>query len=294
MARVDAHHHLWDPGRRNYTWMDGPEFDLIRRPFTPDHYRAVAVDHGVVQSIVVQALCTVEETEELLSYAATDPVVSGVVGWVDLTSPDAGDVLARLREGPGGGTLVGIRHLVQDEPDWEWLLRPDVQRGLAAVAEAGLVYDLLVRPPQLPAAIETVARLPQLSFVLDHAGKPEIAAGTTEPWAEGLAALARHPNVTCKLSGLVTEAEWSSWTPADLRPYVDRIREAFGDDRLMFGSDWPVCLLAGSYSEVVSALADALGPVPEEVRAAVYAGTARRVYRLPAVDRPFDQALGPA
>jgi len=281
MNRVDAHHHLWDPARRDYTWMAGDVFDPIRRTFTPADYRAVAAEHGVAQSVVVQALCSVEETEDLLSFAAADPVIAGVVGWVDLTAPDAGEVLAKLRAGPGGEHLVGIRHLVQDEPDPEWLLRPDVRRGLAALAEAGLVYDLLVRPPQLPAAVETVAALSELTFVLDHAAKPEIASGTTQPWAELVGALARHPHVTCKLSGLVTEADWSTWQPDDLRPYVDRVRATFGEDRLMFGSDWPVCLLAASYTQVVEALDGVLGDLDDQTREQVMAGTARRVYGLP-------------
>jgi L-fuconolactonase len=281
MNRVDAHHHLWDPERRDYPWMTGEVFDPIRRAFTPADYHAAGAGNGVVQSVVVQALCSVEETEELLSFAAADPVIAGVVGWVDLTAPDVGDVLAKLRAAPGGDHLVGIRHLVQDETDPRWLRRPDVERGLAAVAEAGLVYDLLVRPPQLPAAVETVAALPELSFVLDHAAKPDIAAGTTEPWAGLVDDLASHPNVACKLSGLVTEADWSAWQPDDLRPYVDRVRAAFGDDRLMFGSDWPVCLLAGSYAQVVGALDQVLGELDGRTREQIMAGTARRVYGLP-------------
>ncbi len=279
-SRVDAHHHLWDLSRRDYRWMAGEGLGPIRRSFTAGDYAAAAAPHGVARSVVVQAACTVDETMELLAVAASDPLVAGVVGWVDLTAPDVEEQLAGLRAAPGGGTLVGIRHLVQDEPDPAWLLRPDVQRGLAAVAEAGLVFDLLVRTRELPAARATVARLPQLDFVLDHAAKPEIATSGWQPWAEELTALARHANVVCKLSGLVTEARWQGWTAVDLRPYVDHARRVFGGERLLFGSDWPVCLLAASYGQVVGALEAALDDAGGGLREAVFGGNARRVYAL--------------
>src|SRR5581483_6708598 len=174
----------------------------------------------------------------------------GVVGWVDLTAPDVADRLAALRELPCGGRLVGIRHDVQNEPDPEWLLRPEVQRGLRAVAAAGLAYDVVVREPQWPAVRAAVRALPEVAFVLDHLGKPPVAAGRLEPWSGWLGELAAEPNVTAKVSGLVTEADWERWTAADLRPYVERGLAAFGPGRLMFGSDWPVCLLAAPYEEV--------------------------------------------
>jgi L-fuconolactonase len=219
------------------------------------------------------------ETEEFLAVAAaSDGLIAGVVGWVDLADPGVADALARLRALPGGERLVGVRHQVQDEPDPDWLARPAVRRGLRAVADAGLAYDLLVLVPQLPAALAAVRDLPEGRFVLDHAAKPAIAAGAMEPWAGALAELARPPNVTCKLSGLVTEATWDDWDAERIRPYADHVLASFGPDRVMFGSDWPVCELAASYSEV-RALAEALleGLSPGE-RDAVLGAAATRVY----------------
>jgi L-fuconolactonase len=204
--------------------------------------------------------------------------VAGVVGWVDLTDPGVADVLAELRERPGN--LVGVRHLVQGEPDPEWLCRPDVRRGLKAVGAAGLAYDVLTKPVQLPAAIATVRALPEMTFVLDHLSKPPIAAGKLEPWARLLRELATEPNVYCKLSGMVTEADWAGWTVEQLRPYASTALEAFGAARIMFGSDWPVCLLAASYGEVVDAAAALTAGLSEAEQADVFAGTAERAYRL--------------
>jgi L-fuconolactonase len=189
--------------------------------------------------------------------------IAGVVGWADLTSPGVADEIARLRAGPGGGRLVGIRHLVESEPDPDWLRRPDVRRGLQAVGAAGLPYDLLVRPAQLPAALAVTGELDDVRFVLDHGAKPPIASGRYEPWASMISDLAARPNVVCKLSGLVTEAG-PGWRPAQIAPYIDHLLDRFGPGRLMFGSDWPVCTLAASYAHVVAlargALAGRLGP----------------------------------
>jgi L-fuconolactonase len=219
------------------------------------------------------------ETEEFLALASSSGgLIAGVVGWVELTDPGVADALARLRALPGGQRLVGVRHQVQDEPDPGWLSRPAVRRGLRAVAEAGLAYDLLVLVPQLPEALTAVRDLPEGRFVLDHAAKPPIAAGAMEPWADALAELARLPNVSCKLSGLVTEARWDDWDAERIRPYADHVLASFGPDRVMFGSDWPVCELAASYAEV-RGLADELleGLSPSE-RDAVLWTTATRVY----------------
>ena len=281
-ARVDAHHHLWDPGRRAYPWMD-ESVAAIRRPFGPDDLDAAAGPQGFGQTIAVQAVSSVEETEELLDVAATSGRVAGVVGWVDLAGPEVADTLAALRARPGGRALVGVRHQVHDEPDPGWLLRDDVGRGLAAVAAAGLVYDLLVRERELPAARAVARRLPELTLVVDHLAKPRIRDGALEPWAGELAALARQPNVACKVSGLVTEADWDAWTPGQLVPYVRHAAEVFGPDRLLFGSDWPVCLLAAGYAEVVEATVEALdgaGLGPAE-RDGVLGANAHRLYRLP-------------
>ena len=281
-GRVDAHHHLWDPGRRAYPWMD-ESVAAIRRPFGPDDLDAAAGPQGFGQTIAVQAVSSLEETEELLDVTATSGRVAGVVGWVDLAGPEVAETLAALRARPGGRALVGVRHQVHDEPDPEWLLRDDVGRGLAAVAAAGLVYDLLVRERELPAARAVARRLPELTLVVDHLAKPRIRDGAVEPWAGELAALARQSNVACKVSGLVTEADWDAWTPGQLVPYVRHAAEVFGPDRLLFGSDWPVCLLAAGYAEVVEATVKALdrAGLGSAERDGVLGANARRLYRLP-------------
>jgi L-fuconolactonase len=278
---VDAHHHLWDPARRDYPWMTG-EAARLRRRFDRDDLRQATAGLGVERTVLVQAVGTLEETEELLAAADSDGLIAGVVGWVDLTLPDVAATLARLLQGPGGAHLVGIRHQVHDEPDSDWLVRPEVLRGLRAVAEVGLVYDLLVRSRELPAARRAAEQLPQLSLVVDHAAKPAIAAGQWEPWSTRIAAMAALSNVACKLSGLVTEARYPGWTPDDLAPYVARLVELFGPARLLFGSDWPVCTLAASYHSVLDAASTCLARagLGEPERADVLAGTAIRVYGL--------------
>ena len=281
--RIDAHHHVWDLARRPHHWLDGPESAAIRRTFGLGDLAGQAAAAGVTGTVLVQVLPDLAETAEFLALAAGSELVAGVVGWVDLTEGDAvTERLAALRAGPGGELLVGVRHLVQGEPDDRWLCRPDVRRGLAAVAAAGLSYDLLVLPHQLPAAVDTVRALPGLSFVLDHLAKPPIAAGVTHPWAGLLRELAGAPNVYAKLSGLVTEADHAGWTVAALRPYAETALAAFGPGRLMFGSDWPVCLLAASYGEVVAAAEELTAALTPAERAEVFGGVAARAYRLPA------------
>jgi L-fuconolactonase len=282
MRRVDAHHHLWDPARRAYPWMD-ERLAPFQRRFGPEDLDAAAGPHGIGQTVVVQTVASVEETKEFLAVAGTGGRVAGVVGWVDLTVADVADAVAALRAAPGGEVLVGIRHQVHDEPDPAWLVHGGVLAGLAAVAEAGLTYDLLVRERELPAARAVAERLPQLSFVLDHLAKPRIREGLVEPWATELRALARLPNVTCKVSGLVTEADWDAWTSEQLVRYVATAADAFGPDRLLFGSDWPVCLLAADYAKVVMAAEQALEAAGLDAaeRDLVFGANARRVYRLP-------------
>ncbi|GJF33499.1 amidohydrolase [Kitasatospora sp. NE20-6] len=277
---VDAHHHLWQLAVRDQEWITGPELRPLRRDFTLADLRPAARAAGVVATVVVQTVTVAAETPELLAAADGDPLVAGVVGWTDLTAPGVADALAALRELPGGRRLVGIRHQVQSEPDPEWLLRPDVLRGLAAVAAAGLAHDLVVRPHQLPAATAAAARLPGLTFVLDHLGKPPVAAGAFEPWAGRLRAFAALPNTVAKLSGLVTEADLRHWTVADLRPYADAALDAFGPGRLLYGSDWPVCTLAAAYGEVLAAARALTAELSPAEQQSVFAGTARRVYGL--------------
>jgi L-fuconolactonase len=252
---VDAHQHFWDPSQATYPWMTD---DRLRRRYGPEDLEPLLDAHAVDGTVVVQARQELDETRELLALAATRPWVLGVVGWVDLT----GDVAAQLEEFRGG-PLVGVRHVVEDEPDPSWLLRDDVQRGLAAVAEANLVYDLLVRAPHLPAAVATARRHPGLRFVLDHAAKAPHDRAEHKAWEDGVGALSELPNVVCKLSGLFTEAD-----PAGT---AARALGWFGSDRCMWGSDWPVCTLAGEYG-------DGLALVAHDER--VLGGTALATYSL--------------
>ncbi|MFF1674582.1 amidohydrolase family protein [Streptomyces sp. NPDC058256] len=277
---IDAHHHVWDLSVRDQDWITGPELQALRRNFTVADLEPEARAAGVDRTVLVQTITVAAETPEFLALAAESELIGGVVGWTDLTAPEVADELARLRELPGGRYLKGIRHQVQGEPDPEWLLRPDVRRGLAAVAEAGLVYDLIVQPHQLPSSAEAAAALPELTFVLDHLGKPPIAAGDLEPWASGVRALAALPNTVCKLSGMVTEADLGKWTVDDLRPYADTVLEAFGPSRLMFGSDWPVCTLAATYGQVAESAGELTAGLGDDERDQVFEGTATRVYRL--------------
>jgi L-fuconolactonase len=277
---VDAHHHVWDLSVRDQDWITGPELQPLRRDFTVTDLAPEARATGVDRTVLVQTITVAEETPEFLALADAHHLIAGVVGWTDLTRPDITDELARLRELPGGHYLKGIRHQVQGEPDPNWLLRPDVRRGLTAVADAGLVYDLLVLPQQFPAAVEVAASLPQLTFVLDHLGKPPIASGRLEPWATSLRSLAALPNTYCKLSGMVTEADWKTWRTADLHPYADTALDAFGPSRLMFGSDWPVCVLAATYSQVTETAGELTDDLSAAERADVFEGTATRVYGL--------------
>jgi L-fuconolactonase len=274
---IDAHHHVWDLGVRDQDWITGDEMAAIRRSFGIDDLRPLAAATGVTATIMVQTVTVAEETPEMLALAAADPLVAGVVGWTDLESPRVAATLAELKALPGGEKLVGIRHQVQSEPDPDWLRRPEVLRGLRAVAEAGLVYDLIVRPHQLEAASDAAAAVPGMTFVLDHGGKPPVASGALEPWASALRALAGWPNVVCKLSGLVTEA--AAGMPASgFAPYADVILNAFGPDRVMFGSDWPVCLLAAGYAEVVDLASALVADLSDADRTAVFVTTATRVY----------------
>lgn len=278
---IDAHHHVWDPAARSHAWLDA--LPALRRRFGLDDLQAAAAPLGVTASVLVQVLPDVTETEEFLADAGGGGgavPVAGVVGWVDLCGEDVASEIARIREQAGGERLAGVRHLVQDEPDPAWLDRPEVRRGLRAVGQAGLVYDLLIRPPQLPAALRLTADLDQVRFVLDHAAKPRICDGLLEPWATMLGELAARPNVVCKMSGLVTEAG-AGWRREQFGPYVDVLLASFGPGRLLFGSDWPVCLLAATYAEVLVLARDLLSPhlSPAELDA-FFAANARAVYAL--------------
>ncbi|CAM3840181.1 amidohydrolase family protein [Tsukamurella ocularis] len=281
---VDAHHHLWQRARHDHGWLDAPGMEAIDRDFTVADLAAATTaadsDAGEVgATVAVQALNSSAETYDLLASAGP---VGAVVGWVDLISSRCGTRLDQLAAAPGGGKLRGLRHLVQDEPDPRWLVRPSVLRGLSSAAEHRLAFDLLVRGPQRAAALEAARRLPDASFVIDHAGKPNIGAGEWEPWAAWITDMAALPHVACKLSGLVTECPPRPWSRALIEPYAQHVLAAFGADRVMFGSDWPVCLLHASYHEVLGLTVDLLDGASPTEREAVLGGTARRVYRLSA------------
>jgi L-fuconolactonase len=280
MLVVDAHHHFWDPARASYPWLTDA-LAPIRRRFGPEDLRPLLAANGVDRTILVQTRSSLDETHEFLATAAQHDFIAGVVGWVDLTAPNVAEQLAALRARPGGAKLVGIRHQVHDEADPEWLGRADVRRGLAAVGNAGLAYDILVRTRELPAALALVRDLPSIRFVIDHIAKPPIATGAIDEWAARLKPLAASPNVFCKLSGMVTEADWKRWTARDLAPYASRVLEWFGPERCVFGSDWPVCLVAASYAHVIDACGVAIGDVPSAERERIFGGNAIELYRLP-------------
>jgi L-fuconolactonase len=289
MSFLDAHQHVWDLDRRPQPWIDPVALAAINRSFSLADLRPLAEAAGINGTVLVQCIQDVDETREFLALAVADPLVAGVVGWTDLQSDSVADDLAELAAGTGGSALVGIRHLVQADPDPGWLTRPATRRGLAALGAAGLSFDLLVTPAQLASAVDTVAALPQVSFVLDHFASPPIAAGDLTGWELAIRPLAALPNLVAKVSGLVTAASWEKWRTDDLRPVIEVALDAFGPDRLMFGSDWPVCLLAADYGAVVDA-ATALvlpGLSPSEEHA-FRAGTAARTYRLALPDQSKD------
>ncbi|MFJ7289070.1 amidohydrolase family protein [Curtobacterium sp. NPDC098951] len=269
---IDAHHHLWDPADRPYPWMDD-SVAPIRRRFDVDDLRRATAGTDVRRTIAVQAVHDADETAWLLAQPAP---VAGVVGWVDLTASDVADRLASIRSSTGGDRLVGIRHQAQDEPDPAWLARPEVVRGVRAVASAGLAFDLLVRARDHEAAVALVDAVPEGSFVLDHAGKPTIDTGDPA-WPDRVRELAARPNVTCKVSGLLTEAG-ADWRGRPVARYARMVVEHFSPDRSLFGSDWPVSTLAAGYAEVLRTTGDALADLSPTERDAVFRGTAERVY----------------
>ncbi len=249
---VDAHHHLWDPATGDLPWITGP-YEPLRRRYGLEDLRPHIDAHRVLATVVVQARAEPAETLELLSVAERSDVVAGVVGWVDLTAPDVAEQIDRLRWAPGGAHLVGLRHDATSEPDPDWLIDPAVDANLRYLSARGLTFDLEITTRELAAASTLVRRHPDLRFVVDHAAKPPIARGWSADWAAGLGRLGAAGNVWCKISGLVTEAQWAGWTVRQLAPYVDHALTVFGADRLIFGSDWPVCELAATYAEVVQA-----------------------------------------
>jgi L-fuconolactonase len=277
--RVDSHHHFWDPAIREYSWMP----DALRRPYRPADLRPLLATNAMEATVLVQTVCDVRETLEFLQIASETDFVAGVSGWVDLTDTQTAHVLNELRASEHGKYLVGIRHQVHDEDDPDWLLRENVQINFEALADQGLVYDILVRTRELPAAVTVARDFPHLKFVIDHIAKPPIASGGIDEWSALMHEFAGLEHVACKLSGMVTEADHESWTTDDLKPYISTVFEIFGPDRLMFGSDWPVCTLAASYDEVVHALRTVLielGVLDEVTEAAIFGNTAIHWYGL--------------
>jgi len=277
--RIDAHQHFWkyDPGE--YGWIDDTMTPL-RRDYLPDDLEGELSGNAFDACVAVQARQTLEETRWLLDLADRHRFIAGVVGWVDLRSEDARAQLEAFARRP---KLVGVRHVVQGEPDDRFLLRADFCRGVALLEEFGLAYDILIYPRHLPVAVEFVDRFAGQRFVLDHLAKPGVRKGEIASWERDLRRLASSPNVSCKLSGLVTEADWRHWTAGDLKPYLDVAFECFGAERLMIGSDWPVCTLAADYARTMSVVTHYVQDRPAHERQAVLGGNARRFWKL---DRP--------
>lgn len=274
--RIDAHHHLWIYSMENYGWISG-EMGAIARDFLPDDLEKEIAAAGVDGTVVVQASHTLHETEWLLGLAKDSKHIRGVVGWAPISSAAFPGILDKWR---GEKKLKGLRHVIQDEPDENFMYREDFNRGVAQLAGTGLVYDILIYERHLPAAIAFVDRHPKQVFVLDHIAKPSIRDGVFEPWARNLRELARRENVYCKVSGMVTEADWEKWTSEDLRPYFEIVLGAFGPARLMAGSDWPVCLLATSYSKWFATLREFAQALSASEKDLIFGEVAAQVYSL--------------
>ena len=274
--RIDAHQHFWDPSLLTYPWMP-PQPSPLHRAYLPADLQPVLETHHFEGSVVVQAHHSLEEARWLLQQARENDFIKGVVAWVDLTDPQVGKALDELQR---DARFKGVRHLVHDESDPRWLLRDDVMRRLGELERRDIPYDLLLRPVHLPLVLLLAERLPSLRMVIDHIAKPPIATGEFDDWARKMEAVFPLTNVYCKLSGMITEADWKNWSAANLRPYVIFVLEGFGPQRLMFGSDWPVCLLAGTWKQVLAACTQAVGPLPMEVREQILGETATAFYRL--------------
>ncbi len=279
---IDAHQHFWRYNAREYGWIDDSMASL-RRDFLPCHLEPELKSNGFKGCVAVQVRQTLEETRWLLELAAQSSFIVGVVGWLDLKSPN---LRTELECFAANAKLVGLRHIVQGEPDDRFLLHPEFLAGVAMLEDFGLAYDILIYPRHLPVALEFARHFPRQRFVLDHLAKPAIKSGDLRAWAKGLRELASLPNVMCKLSGLVTEADWQKWQPQEIGPCLDVAFDCFGPDRLMIGSDWPVCMVAASYSRVVEIVTDYLKSFSTEIRDAVMGGNAQRFWRLKSkVDR---------
>ena len=273
---IDSHQHFWRYDPAEYGWISDP-MRALRRNFLPSDLKRAAMAAGVDGAVSVQARQTLVETRFLLDLARSDVFLLGVVGWVPLIDPGVAGMLAELATEP---KFRACRHVLQDEPDDEYMLRPDFNAGVRAVTAAGLAYDILIFERQLPQALELVDRHPGQVFVLDHVAKPRIRDGSFSAWRASVGELARRPRVYCKISGMVTEAHWEEWTEADLRPYLDAVLEAFGPSKLMFGSDWPVCLVATSYRRWADLVRSYVSRLASAERNRILGGTAIEAYGL--------------
>ncbi len=273
--KIDSHQHFWRYDAKQYPWI--PKGSPLHRDWLPNDLSPLLAKAGLDGCIAMQAQQTVEESRWLLTLAAHSPIIKGVVGWVDLQSDQVELELAELSRHP---KFVGVRHVVQNEPDVDFMLRPNFLRGLGKLKAFNLTYDVLIFPKQLPAAIELVKRFPEQPFVLDHIAKPLIKDDVRSPWREQIQELAKAPNVMCKVSGMVTEADPAKWKPAVFKPYLEVVFGAFGEGRLMYGSDWPVCLLAGSYERVLRLVDDYTRQLTAAARANFFGGNAVRFYRI--------------
>lgn len=271
---IDAHQHFWSYNAADYPWIGAGT--PLQRDWLPADLEQMARPVGIAGCVAVQARQTVEESRWLLHLADQSSFIKGVVGWVDLRAESVENELAELSRHP---RFVGVRHVVQAETS-DFMLRPEFLRGLAKLKRFNLAYDLLLFPKHLPSAVKVAAQFPEQRFVLDHIAKPLVRAGMMQPWRDDLRELAKHPNVSCKVSGLITEGRLPGWKPEDFRPYLDVVCEAFGEDRLMFGSDWPVCLLGGSYGQVHALAVEYFRPFPVPVQDKVFGLNAAKFYRL--------------
>lgn len=274
---IDAHHHLWKYSAAEYGWIT-PQMAVIRRDFLPEDLEPLAHHFGIEGTVAVQARQTLEETAWLLGLAARHPLIRAVVGWVPLT--EGASVQKRLEKFAGDRKLRGVRHIIQDEPDQRYILRKDFNEGVHTLLDFKLRYDILIFERHLPAAIEFVDRHPKQTFILDHIAKPRIKDKVLSPWNRNIRELAKRQNVYCKLSGMITEADPARWTAADLRPYIDVVLEAFGPRRVMYGSDWPVMLLAGDYARWFGTVQNAIGKLSQPEQDRIMGGTAAEAYGL--------------
>lgn len=274
--KIDTHQHFWKYSKEQYPWI-GPGMEVLARDRLPADLKPLLEANGIDGTIAVQARQVVEETDALLAMAEQYDFIRGVVGWVDIRSPDLEAQLDRYKD---NSKLVGVRHVVQDEPDERFMLGEDFMRGISTLKARGLVYDILIFPNQLPAAIELVRKFSDQPFILDHIAKPYIKDKRISPWDSHIKELASSGNVSCKISGMVTEAEWHNWTAAHFTPYMETTLEAFGPKRLTVGSDWPVCTLAGQYSDVVSIAADFISQLSDSEQKAVWHDNPVRIYGL--------------